>query len=453
VNSNSINTVIARMRGLGEAPAFFHDGKFSSYADFMASVDEWRTELPKHGIGAGSVVGVFGDYSPGTITLFFALMLERAVLVPFTKPVEPEMPSFMEIGRVEHLFRFDGSDAWSYSRHHQGEKHELIEKFLERGTPGLVVFTSGSTGKPKGILHDCERVMRKFVAPRPGWRTLLFLLMDHFGGFNTMLGAFAYGGIGVCPRDRGPEAICEAIEKSQATLLPTTPTFLNLLIASGSWRNFDLSSLQLITYGTEVMPEATLAAVRKIFANVTVKQTYGLSEVGVLRSRSESDDNLWVKVGGDGFEIKVVEGILWIRSEANMVGYLNAPQPFDEEGWFCTGDHVEINGEYMRFMGRKSEIINVGGQKVFPSEVETVLLEAGNISEATVFAIAHPLLGQAVAARVSIDEPEEADALKARLRDHCRQHLIKFKIPMRFDIVSDETQRSERFKKIRRIES
>jgi acyl-CoA synthetase (AMP-forming)/AMP-acid ligase II len=293
--------------------------------------------------------------------------------------------------------------------------------------------------------------MRKFITQRPGWRTLLFLMMDHFGGFNTFLSTFAYGGVGICAPERTPEAICNIIQESKAALLPTTPTFLNLLIASGCYRSVDLSSVKMITYGTEVMPEATLAKIRTIFPGASVKQTYGLSELGVLRSKSESDNSLWVKVGGDGFEVKVVDNTLWVRSESNMVGYLNAPSPFDADGWMCTGDQVEAKGAYLRFLGRKSEMINVGGQKVFPVEVETLLLQDANVREATVYGVKHELMGQVVHARISLCQPENADFLTERLRRFCLERVAKYKVPLRFHIVSEEDQRSERFKKIRRI--
>jgi long-chain acyl-CoA synthetase len=292
--------------------------------------------------------------------------------------------------------------------------------------------------------------MRKFVEERPGWRTVLFLMMDHFGGFNTLLSTFAYGGVGVCVAGRVPEIVCRTIQQSRATLLPTTPTFLNLLLASRSYTQFDLSSVALITYGTEVMPDVTLQRVKTIFPNAQVKQTYGLSELGVLRSKSESDDSVWVKIGGQGFEVKVVDDILWIRSEANMVGYLNAPNPFDQDGWMCTGDQVEVRGEYMRILGRESEVINVGGQKVFPIEVETVLLQDKNISEATVFGAKHPVMGQVVHARVSLQRPEDPQALTERLRGLCLRGLARYKMPVRFLIVSDEIQSGERFKKVHR---
>ena len=104
-------------------------------------------------------------------------------------------------------------------------------------------------------------------------------------------------------------------------------------------------------------------------------QTYGLTELGILRSQSREPDSLWVRVGGEGFETKIVDGRLWIRAESAMLGYLNAPSPFDADGFFDTGDLVEVDGEWIRILGRESEIINVGGSKVYPAEVESVLLE------------------------------------------------------------------------------
>jgi acyl-CoA synthetase (AMP-forming)/AMP-acid ligase II len=446
----AIQTVMARIRQNQFAPAIVWQGKEYSYAEFLDMVEAWTERLSAYSIEQGVVCGVLGDYSPQTCALFFALMETKAILVPFSHAAVPEMPAFLRLAGVECLFRFDAEDHWVLETFAHVPPNDLVALFRKRESPGLIVFTSGSTGSPKGILHDCERVMRKFVEERPGWRTVLFLMMDHFGGFNTLLSTFAYGGVGVCVAGRAPEIVCRTIQQSRATLLPTTPTFLNLLLASRSYTQFDLSSVALITYGTEVMPDVTLQRVKTIFPNAQVKQTYGLSELGVLRSKSESDDSVWVKIGGQGFDVKVVDDILWIRSEANMVGYLNAPNPFDQDGWMCTGDQVEVRGEYLRILGRESEVINVGGQKVFPIEVETVLLQDENISEATVFGAKHPVMGQVVHARVSLQRPEAPDALTERLRGLCLRGLARYKMPVRFLIVADEVQGGGRFKKVHR---
>ncbi len=445
----SIHAIIDRLRSKETGSALFWNGQEYCYAEFMAMVDAWSTRLHDYDIGRGTVCGFVAEYSPQVCSLVFALMQVKAVLVPFTFAIEHELPEFIRLAGVESLFRFAPDDTWTFEKFSNPLLNELTESFLERDVPGLIVFTSGSTGKPKGILQDCERVMRKFVAERQGWSTVLFLMLDHFGGFNTLLSTFAYGGTGVCLPDRNPETVCRLIEQSMATLLPTTPTFLNLLIASRCYRNFDLSSVRLITYGTEVMPAATLAQIKEIFPNARIKQTYGLSELGVLHSKSESDESVWVKIGGEGFETKIIDNILWVRSEANMVGYLNAPSPIDADGWMCTGDHVEVRGEYMRILGRKSDMINVGGQKVFPAEIENVLLQAYNVREATVIGLPHPVMGQIIKARISLDEPEDQFLLAERLRRHCMDKIARYKIPVKFEIAAEVDQRNLRFKKIR----
>jgi acyl-CoA synthetase (AMP-forming)/AMP-acid ligase II len=412
-------------------------------------LDEWSARLEHYHIQRGSVCGFIGEYSPQVCALIFALMKTKAIIVPFTPAIKQELPEFVRISGIQFMFEFDSKDSWSLEVFSKPLQNELTLSFLERDVPGLIVFSSGSTGKPKGILQDCERVMRKFVDNRQGWTTILFLMLDHFGGFNTLLSTFAYGGTAVCLPGRSPESVCRAIEQTRATLLPTTPTFINLLIASLSYKKFDLSSVKLITYGTEVMPSATLAKLNVIFPNAKIKQTYGLSELGVLRSESESDDSLWVKIGGDGFETKVIDNILWVRSEANMVGYLNAPNPIDASGWMCTGDHVEVRGEYMIILGRKSEMINVGGQKVFPAEIENILLEAPNVIEVTVLGVPHPVMGQIVKARVSLNEPEEQKLLSERLRKHCLGRMAKYKVPIKYEVVAAADQRNLRYKKTR----
>jgi long-chain acyl-CoA synthetase len=448
----SINTILARMRRNGEAPAIFWEGKETSYSALFEMIDAWQNRLEENGIGRGTVCGFLGDYSPQTCALFFALMQAGAILVPFSRNVEAEIQTYLDIAGVECLFRFDVQDHWTMTRFENVPQADLVVSFRARRSAGMIIFTSGSTGKPKAILHDCERYMQKFVEERPGWRTVLFLIMDHIGGINTCIATFAYGGVGLCISERSPEQVCALIEQGRATQLPTSATFLNLMIASGSYKKYDLSSIKLITYGTEVMPETTLKKVHTIMPNARLKQVYGISELGVLRSKSENDTSVWLKMGRDSSEIKIVDGNLWVRSESNMVGYLNAPNPFDGEGWFNTGDRVEVNGEYMRILGRQSELINVGGEKVYPVEVENILLQAENIKNAAVYGVRHPLMGQVVQARVSLYQPEEAGALNERLRKFCLEHMARYKMPVRFVIVSDEEQRSDRFKKIRRVE-
>jgi len=284
---------------------------------------------------------------------------------------------------------------------------------------------------------------------RPALATLTFLLFDHWGGLNTMLHALSNGGAVVTGQDRSPEGVCGLIEEHRIELLPATPTFLNLLLLSGAYRERDLSSLRIITYGAEPMPQSTLERLRNVFPDVKLQQTYGLIEVGVLRSKSREDGSLWVKLGGEGYETRVVDGILEIKTSSTILGYLNAPTPITADGWFITGDAVLQDGEWFRILGRKSELINVGGEKVYPAEVESVIQTMGEVEEATVYGEQNPLVGHIVCAKVRTSVAVEPTEFAARVKRHCGERLERFKVPVKVQLV-EEQQFGERFKKIRR---
>jgi acyl-coenzyme A synthetase/AMP-(fatty) acid ligase len=252
-------------------------------------------------------------------------------------------------------------------------------------------------------------------------------------------------------RDRSPDVVLAAIERHRVELLPTSPTFLNLILLSGAYQRHDLSSLKTVTYGTEPMPASTLARFHELFPNIRLQQTYGLSEVGILRSQSRSSDSLWVKVGGEGFATRVVDGVLHIKAESAMLGYLNAPSPFTPDGWLNTGDAVECDGDYIRILGRTSEIINVGGEKVYPAEIESVIQERDDVADVTVYGERNAITGQIVCARVTPSLELASDQIAdfvANLKGYCRTRLKPYQVPVRIQLES-EAQHNARFKRVR----
>jgi acyl-coenzyme A synthetase/AMP-(fatty) acid ligase len=389
-----------------------------------------------------------GDYSPRTVSLLLALIEREAILAPLLPSTLAKAPALADI--INPAFQIDwGSDGEvEVARRDACEPHALIRQLQEIGQPGLILFTSGSTGQPKGVVHNFGRLLLKFHKSRPALRTLNFLLFDHWGGLNTLLHCLANGSPVVLTENRTPDHICQLLEQHQVELLPASPTFLNMLLLSKAYQGRDLSKLRLITYGSEPMPTTTLNGLCTAFPNVELRQTYGLIELGVLRAKSLSSQSLWVKVGGEGYDLRVVDGILQIKAESAMLGYLNAPSPFTDDGYFITGDRVELNGEYMRFLGRDSELINVGGQKVFPAEVEEILLECELVQEAVVYGQRHPITGKIVCADVQLRGPgDEAEARRA-IKRFCVERLEPFKVPVKIQFVQEGLY-SDRLKRLR----
>lgn len=354
----------------------------------------------------------------------------------------------VNIGTVAVPMRIEGESIYAASKSAIVTFTQILARELApfNITCNVVGPTPVETDLIKSVPNE---LLEKFRTRRHRYTTLSFLLLDYIGGINTLFYTLANGGTLVSVTSRHPADVCRAIEKHRVQLLPTTPTFLNLLLLSAQYREFDLSSLELITYGTEVMPESTLRRLHEVFPNTRVLQTYGLSELGILRSKSKSSESLWVKVRGEGYETKVVDGTLWIRARSAMLGYLNAPSPFDSDGWFNTGDLVEMDGEYIRILGRQSDIINVGGQKVFPAEVESVLLQMDNIKDAVVYGEKNPIVGNIVVACLNLAKPESPVELKKRIHEHCKGRLASFKIPAKVEIASSQ-QYSARYKRMRK---
>ena len=430
--------------------AFIHEGETTTYGEVVASIEAFGAILAERGVRPGEKVAVLADYAPAVVCLILALARHGAIVIPLSRQAVVEEDAALAISGCDWFVEFDlaGREA-RFSRRRIAVEHALVSELVAAGRPGLILFSSGSSGAPKAILHDFDRIADKFRKQRAATRAIPFLMIDHFGGVNTVLAITSSLGTVVTVADRSVNAVCEAVARDRVQLLPATPSFLTLMLTSGIHRKLDLSSLTRITYGTEVMPQSTLTRLREAFPGVELQQTYGLSEVGVLRSQSRPDGSLWVRVGGEGFETEVRDGILWVRSQYAMLGYLNAPSKFDADGWFNTQDQVEVDGDYIRILGRGSDIINVGGQKVYPAEVEDVILELDNIHDVAVVGEAHPLLGQIVVAKVVLQAPEPADDLKRRIRTACRAHLAAYKAPAK-GTITEESFHTARQKKIRR---
>lgn len=417
-------------------------------ADVRAAITRTGALLDASGAMAGKVVSLEAEYGLEAVAAFLALTARSAIIVPLSQAARAHHESFLETAQVEVRVKCDDAGPPSVAVTGRTAAHPIYDILRGRGTPGLVLFSSGSTGAPKAAVHDLERLLRKFKVRKRAYRTIVFLQLDHIGGVNTLLYTLSNAGAIIVPKDRSPAGVCRAIEEHRGELLPTSPTFLNLLLISGAIGQHDLSSLKLITYGTEPMPASTLTRVAETFPALKLQQTYGSTEIGILRSESRGQDSLWVRVGGEGFETKVVDGRLWVRAESAMLGYLNAPSPFSADGFYDTGDLVEVDGEWLRILGRKSDVINVGGSKVHPAEVESTLLAMDGVDDASVSGEANALTGHIVTATVRLSTGETLSEFKGRMRVFCKDRLESYKVPAKVRLA-DAPLYSERFKRMR----
>jgi acyl-CoA synthetase (AMP-forming)/AMP-acid ligase II len=204
-----------------------------------------------------------------------------------------------------------------------------------------------------------------------------------------------------------------------------------MMLMSGAIPDKVPSCMKIITYGTERMDQPTLDELCRLLPNVDFRQTFGMSELGIVRVKSRSRDSLFMKIGGEGVQIRVIDNVLQILSNSRMLGYLNAPSPFDADGWYDTKDIVEESDGYYKVVGRIGDVINVGGLKFMASEVERVALEFPNVSLVKAFAVNNPITGQHVELSVQpadkkvIEKNDLMSYMKSKLQPHMAPKRVR----------------------------
>jgi acyl-CoA synthetase (AMP-forming)/AMP-acid ligase II len=376
-------------------------------------------------IKSGDAVAIVGDFDPLSILTLLRLIDLGVIVVPLTNGTMHDHEYFFETASVNAVI--NGSIV---TPRKQNRTHELIENLREKRHAGLVAFTTGTTGRPKAILHDLTLFLRRFESPRPTFRTLNFLLFDHIGGLNTLFHTLFNRGVVVAPETRTVNSVLDVCRKYDVEVLPTTPTFLRLMLMNNAIPDKVPPCLRVITYGTERMDQPTLDQLCQLLPRIDFRQTYGTSELGVLRVKSEARESLFMKIGGEGVETRVVNNVLQIRSQTRMLGYLNAPSPFDSEGWYDTKDVVEEKNGFFKIVGRVSEIINVGGLKFMASEVERVALEFPHVSLVKAYAKRNPITGEHVELKVqpTKDNLIDKNALAVYLKSKLQPHMVPKRI-------------------------
>jgi acyl-CoA synthetase (AMP-forming)/AMP-acid ligase II len=293
-------------------------------------------------------------------------------------------------------------------------------------TPALIMYTSGSTGRPKGCMLSHAN---KWWQARSSARTYMLderdtaLIMGPLYHANALWACllpmlYVGGGVAILPGFE-PREVLAAIGRYGATFTSGTPSMFALLLQEFARGRYDVSTLQLLMCGSAPVTAEMMGAIQHEFGCAVV-EGYGLTEGGanVITPR-------WgvQKLGSTGLPVPGVEarivdpqdpsrlcapgevGELWSRSPANALGYYKqmeaAAQRFTPDGWLRTGDLVRADEQgYIYFVGRADDMINCGGENVYPKEVENILLAHPAVADACVVPVPHQIKGEAPVAWV-----------------------------------------------------
>ncbi len=320
-----------------------------------------------------------------------------------------------------------------------------------------IIYTSGTTGLPKGALITHGNVLFNVKATmrghgfRPEDRHLLVVPLFHVTGLNTIMPtAFHQGASVVVTSAVAPRELLALIERHQATTFFGVPTTMILLAQTPGLEQFDLSSLRLIAYSGAPMPVRIIERLRRLFPGVKLHNFFGLTETTSCTTVLP-DHQALVRPESIGkpvpdLELRVVDGTgealppgevgeLLVKGPSVVKGYYNRPEATAEaivDGWLHTGDTAYIDAEgYVFLQGRKRELIIVGGENVYPVEVENVLTRHPAVAEAAVVGEPHAVFGEIVKAVVVLRP--EAVVSGRELKRHCAQALASFKVPQVWD--------------------
>ncbi len=431
--------------------AIVQGSKNYSFAELNAQVWEFSQTI-KGRIHQGDVIIIYTDYSFKSIALLLALSQFPVIIVPVVTGNSSEFEVRLKASGANMIIQVDAEGLTFQETVNPRPTYKGYSEITASRHSGVVLFSSGTTGTPKVMVHDFTNMMNGFAPPKrqKNLRILIFLMFDHIGGLNTLLSCLNNGSVSVLTEDRNPENILSVIEKNQVQVLPTSPTFLNLMLQSDRFDAQKLSSLKLVTYGTERMPEALLKRLNQKMPGAKFLQTFGTSETGILKTVSKSSNSLFFKIINTDLDHRIVDNQLFLKTKTTIKGYKDhASGQFTEDGWFMTGDLVEQDEEgYIKIVGRINDVINVGGQKVLPVEVEKVINSIPQVIDATVYGENNAITGQIVCAKVVVSAEAELNEMKRKIKMACKESLDKYKCPVKIEL-SIQIETTDRYKKKR----
>lgn len=318
----------------------------------------------------------------------------------------------------------------------------------------LMIFTSGTTQQPRCVKYRWSDLLAQVGSRKAadGERWLLAYKLNHFAGVQMLAHIVASQSTLVLAESTLVADAVTAMNSLGVTHVSSTPTFWRFVLALLASAQ-QLPPLRHITLGSEPVSAGLLQQLATLFPDARIVHIYALTEAGSCISVSDGKPGLPLEIlerrEDAAVRFRIVDGELQVRTHHGMRGYRNDrdSEPRTADGWLATGDLVRIDKERILFMGRESEVINVGGVKVHPLEVENLVATVPGVKLARVYGQENPVVGQIVAVDLVINKGHDAETVEDSVREACRG-LPRHSMPRNVTIV--DTIDTNNFKLARR---
>ena len=298
-----------------------------------------------------------------------------------------------------------------------------------------IIATSGTTGIPKLLVHSLAELsgsVKRNTGKGKEFNWGLMYDLSKYAGLQVYLQSLLGGSSLLIPDQQlSLDKQIVFLAENNCNALSATPTLWRKILMSPQSRNL---VLRQITLGGEIVDQSIINALDKHFSNAKIAHIYASTEAGVgfsVTDKLAGFPEHFLTEGPQNVSLKVVENRLFIKSEKTANRQLNNPHLKDHDDYVDTGDMLSYDNNRYYFLGRASGLINVGGNKVHPEEVEQHLLSHEAVKMAYVYAKSSHLMGNLVACDLVIDESREKDntELKKQIRTFCSQSLPQWKVP------------------------
>lgn len=331
---------------------------------------------------------------------------------------------------------------------------DKVYEVTEGGLSWLVP-TSGTSGVPKLVKHSLSSLVSSVKVNRCESRKYVWgacYEIGRFAGIQVFLQAL-YSGSQLTIYDDFTDisSLVAFYVEQGVTSLSATPSFWRKIISSPASSSLTLTSL---TLGGEIVDQTVLNALSNLYPNSQIRHIYASTEAGVgfvVSDKKEGFPASYLNEGFGAVDMKISpDSTLMLRNRGSSQSYIGNKELCDRDGFIDSGDIVELKGERVLFKGRASGVINVGGNKVHPETVESVISQLNEVILCRVYSKKNPILGNVVAADVLTNEPKEAQKeLKFKLIELCKTKLEPYQVPHIVKFVG-EIKVSENGKILRR---